>query len=185
MRLGVTHRAFLSRRFDRTDTGERIHFASAMTLLERVDGHDEQAGASYLELADLLAREGARPRIDLEQLWRRIVFSMCVSNVDDHLRNHGFVLDPAAGWRLAPAYDLNPVPAGSGLRLNVSETDNAQDLELAREVAPFFRLELDRVDAILEEVVAAVRTWREVADELGLPRAEQERMARAFRLVAR
>ncbi|MEM7447280.1 MAG: type II toxin-antitoxin system HipA family toxin [Myxococcota bacterium] len=136
---GRGHRTFLSRRFDRLATGARLHFSSAMTLLERQDGHDANDGASYLELADLLMRLGSNTSRDLEQLWRRIVFFMCVSNTDDHLRNHGFMLK-REGWALAPAYDMNPDAFGEGLRLNVSETDNAQDLELAKATASGFRI---------------------------------------------
>jgi serine/threonine-protein kinase HipA len=116
---GHGHHTFLSRRFDRTDDGGRLHFASAMTLLDRVDGQDVDDGVSYVELADFLMRLGSNTSTDLEQLWRRIVFSICVSNTDDHLRNHGFMLQDS-GWALAPAYDMNPVPDGSGLRQNVS-----------------------------------------------------------------
>ncbi len=111
-----------------------LHFASAMTLLDRVDGVGADDGVSYVEFADLLMRLGSNTPADLEQLWRRIVFSICVSNTDDHLRNHGFMLKPE-GWALAPAYDMNPDAHGAGLKLNISETDNAQDIELALSVA--------------------------------------------------
>jgi serine/threonine-protein kinase HipA len=108
---------------------------------------------------------------------------MCVSNVDDHLRNHGFVLDPAGGWHLAPAYDMNPVPSADGLKLNVSTTDNSQDLSLARDVAPSFRIKPATATAIIDDVVAAVRTWRDEASAIGIPRAEQARIERAFRVA--
>ena len=176
------HHTLLSRRFDRTSAGRRLHFSSALTLLERRDGDDAEAGASYLELVDLLVRRGARPAADLEQLWRRVAFFVCVSNTDDHLRNHGFILTEA-GWTLAPAYDLNPDPHGEGLKLNISESDNAQSLDLVREVAPFFRVEAARSEEILTEVVAAVRTWGEVASKQGLGRPARHRMSRAFRIV--
>lgn len=175
-RFGSKHHTFVTRRFDRTNTDERIHFASAMTLLERIDGEE---GASYLDIAGLLVQHGAHAARDLEQLWRRIAFSVCVSNVDDHLRNHGFLLEPH-GWSLAPAYDVNPVPTGNGLTLNISETDNAQDLALVREVAELFRLNARRAGVILGEVVASVRGWRAEAKALGLSRAEQERVEPAF-----
>ena len=181
-RFGSAHHTFLSRRFDRTTRGERLHFASAMTLLERRDGDDASVGVSYLELADFLIRQGANTAADLEQLWRRIVFSICVSNTDDHLRNHGFRLGPR-GWSLAPAYDVNPVPQGEGLKLNISESDNAQDLALVTEVAPFFRVNPKRATAILGEVVAATRGWRDLAGARGISKAEQDRMQRAFRVA--
>ena len=178
-RFGAEHHTFLTRRFDRDDQQQRLHFASAVTLLEREDGED---GASYLHLAEFLAQQGAHAARDLEQLWRRIVFFMCVSNVDDHLRNHGFLLDPP-GWSLSPAYDMNPVATAGGLTLNVSEMDNAQDLELAREVAPHFRIPGRRGSEIIREVRSVVRTWRAEAAEAGLSRAAIDRMAGAFHVA--
>lgn len=170
---------FLTRRFDRANNGARIHFTSAMTLLDREDG---EVGASYLDLAQAIRENGAHPNRDLEQLWRRIVFFMCVSNVDDHLRNHGFLLE-AKGWSLAPAYDMNPVAHGDGLALNVSETDNAQDLDLAREVARHFGVKPKQSQEIITEVCEVVAGWPTVAKRLKLPRADQQRMENAFRLA--
>lgn len=178
-RFASRHHTFLTQRFDREGQDRRHHFASAMTLLHRKDG---DGGASYLDLADLIAREGEHATRDLEQLWRRIVFSICISNVDDHLRNHGFLLS-RTGWRLAPAYDLNPSETGDGLTLNISEHDNAQALELAHEVARSFRVAPKRAKVITNEVVAVARRWREVAKRVGIPRAEQDRMASAFRVA--
>jgi serine/threonine-protein kinase HipA len=175
--FGSKYHTFLSKRFDRTEQGGRIHFASAMTLLERQDGEE---GVSYLELAQFIMQQGAHPSRDLEELWRRIAFSVCVSNVDDHLRNHGFLLE-AKGWSLAPAYDMNPVPTRGGLKLNISETDNAQDLDLLRDVATHFRLKPARAQQVLSEVITAVRAWREVALSAGISRSDQERMAPAFK----
>jgi serine/threonine-protein kinase HipA len=176
------HHTFLSQRFDRTDHRERVHFASAMTLLQRTDGDDASQGASYLELAEFIIQYGAEPGRDLEQLWRRIVFSMCISNVDDHLRNHGFLFQPN-GWVLSPAFDINPVATGNGLKLNVSQHDNAQDLALAREVAEYFRVKPATADGIIKEVVAAAREWRKEASALNISAREQNQMAGAFRLV--
>ena len=115
--FNTARHTFLTKRFDRTATGRRIHFASAMALLDRSDGDDASTGASYLELAEFLMKQGAHPDRDLEQLWRRIVFFLCVSNTDDHLRNHGFLMN-RAGWVLSPAYDMNPDPDADGLKLN-------------------------------------------------------------------
>ena len=179
---GHGHHTFLSRRFDRGDEGGRLHFASAMTLLDRVDGQDADDGVSYVELADLLMRLGSNTAADLEQLWRRIVFFICVSNTDDHLRNHGFMLQPT-GWALAPAYDMNPDVHGTGLKLNISETDNAQHLDLALSVASVFRVKKTRALEIVTEVTCTVKQWRTVATSHGLSRAAQERMRRAFRAV--
>ncbi|MCA9618604.1 MAG: HipA domain-containing protein [Myxococcales bacterium] len=130
----------------------------------------------------MLIQQGAAPAADLEQLWRRIAFFVCISNVDDHLRNHAFMLEPS-GWRLAPAYDMNPVAWGDGLSLNISDVDNAQELALVREVAPYFRVSEARAHAIVDEVVGAVRDWRGVAERWGIGREERERMAGAFRVA--
>lgn len=177
--FGRKHHTFLTRRFDRTDDGKRLHFASAMTMLERSDG---EAGASYIDLAGVLTQHGAHAPDDLEQLWRRIVFFVCVSNVDDHLRNHGFLLEKK-GWSLAPAYDMNPVAHGDGLTLNISETDNAQDLELVLDVSKHFRVKPVAAKAIVDEVTKAVRGWPAEAKKAGITRAEQDRMATAFRIA--
>lgn len=179
---GHGHHTFLSRRFDRTDAAGRLHFASAMTLLDRIDGQAADDGVSYLALADLLMRLGSNTSADLEQLWRRIVFSICVSNTDDHLRNHGFMLVPT-GWGLAPAYDMNPDPQGAGLKLNISETDNAQDIDLALSVASVFRVKKARARDIVSEVTGAVSQWRAVATSHGLSRIAQDRVRRAFRVA--
>jgi len=173
---------FLTKRFDRTLEGKRIHFASAMTMLGYTDGQDHEDGISYLELAEFISENGANISEDLEELWRRIVFSICVSNTDDHLRNHGFILS-ASGWLLSPAYDINPIETGTGLKLNISDNDNSLDLELAMEVHEFFRLSKERAIVIMNEVRTAVRTWKEVANKYGLSRAEQELKSLAFKKV--
>ncbi len=181
-RLCSAHHTFLTERFDRTAGGERIHFASAMTLLNRSDGDDASRGASYLEIAEVLIRQGSHPADDLSQLWRRIVFNMCISNTDDHLRNHGFLLGPS-GWRLSPAYDMNPVPGSDALSLLISDADNSLDLDLALEVAGYFRLSAREAGQILGHVLEAVRGWRSVARSVGLSTGGVEEMAGAFRLA--
>jgi serine/threonine-protein kinase HipA len=181
-RFGDGHRTFMTRRFDRvtgSNGSRRIHFASAMTLLGYSDGDNHLAGASYLEIVEFLIREGAQATMDLEELWRRIVFSIAIHNTDDHLRNHGFLLTDG-GWLLSPAYDLNPSPDGTGLSLNISETDNALNFDLALEVAPLFRLKSHRAEAILREIRQAAGSWRQHANALGIARTEQETMAAAF-----
>jgi serine/threonine-protein kinase HipA len=182
-RFGSNHNTFLIRRFDRTPEGGRLHFASALTMTGRNDGADAASGASYLDIAEVLVRHGARTDLDLPQLWRRIVFNMCVSNTDDHLRNHGFILEPGAGWRLAPAYDMNPVAYGDSLTLNVSERDNAKDLALAVEVAPLYRIEPNETAGIIESMRATVQRWPELARRVGLSQTAQDRMAPAFALA--
>jgi serine/threonine-protein kinase HipA len=175
------HHTFLTRRFDRASDDSRIHFVSAMTMLGYSDGQDYSDGASYLELVEFLQNHGANIEADLEELWRRIVFSICVKNTDDHLRNHGFLLSDQ-GWTLSPAYDINPVETGTGLKLNISDHDNSLDLELALEVHEYFRLKLNRANEIISEVKNAVQDWRKVASKYGISRAEQELKARAFSL---
>lgn len=176
------YHTFLNKRFDRTHQGERFHFASAMTLLQYKDGDDASIGASYLELAEFIMQHGENPTQDLEQLWRRIVFFVCISNVDDHLRNHGFILG-SKGWKLSPAFDINPNPNGDGLKLNISESDNSQDLELVRGVAEYFRLKPSKADLIIQEVVEVVQSWRTVASSLKISSSEQNYMERAFRIA--
>ena len=182
MRFTSSHHTFLSRRFDRvsgTNGAERLHFASAMTLLGHSDGTDHHGGASYLEIVEFLSRQGAQARADLEELWRRIVFSIAVHNTDDHLRNHGFLLD-AEGWKLSPAYDLNPDPDGSGLSLNISETDNSLSFDLAMEVAPYFRIAPTTACKVMSCVRSAVSKWKQHAHALNISAQEQDLMAPAF-----
>jgi serine/threonine-protein kinase HipA len=181
-RFASEHHTFLIARFDRTARG-RIHYASAMTLTGHVDGNDATTGASYLELARVLIEHGAEPAADLRELWTRIVFNMLVSNADDHLRNHGFLWVPRKGWRLSPVFDMNPMPEASGLRLNISESDNALDLDLARSVASVFRVRAAMAKTIIGQLSGIVSRWRELATRLDLPRRELELMAPAFALA--
>ena len=175
------HHTFLTKRFDRKTIGKRVHFASAMTLLGYTDGVSFQDGVSYLELAEFIMQKGAQVNSDLEELFRRIVFSICVSNTDDHLRNHGFLLTPT-GWVLSPAYDVNPNPKGNGLKLNISAHDNALDLSLALEVASFFRLTHDKATSIIQNVINAVSYWQKIAAKYKITKDEQDWMQGAFRL---
>ncbi|MEM7659524.1 MAG: HipA domain-containing protein [Bacteroidota bacterium] len=172
---------FLVQRFDRNADDRRIHFASAMTLLGHKDGYNHQSGGSYLELVELLESIGATPHEDIRELWKRIVFSVLVSNTDDHLRNHGFLLT-SSGWRLSPAYDLNPNPKGAGLSLNISEMDNRQNLELCLEVSPFFRWKEKEAIRWIKEAQQLVGSWEERAKALTIPAIERRLMEPAFRL---
>jgi serine/threonine-protein kinase HipA len=182
MKVGSKHHTFLSKRFDRTNSGKRIHFSSAMTLLERKDGDNASLGVSYLELVNFLIESGANTNKDLENLWKRIVLSVCVSNTDDHLRNHGFLLT-SEGWCLSPAYDMNPNQFGNGLTLNISETSNEQSLELALEVCADFRLDQKKAQKIISTIKYEVSKWPSLAKQLKISKPEQERMAEAFRVV--
>ena len=179
IRFSNEYASFLVNRFDRAKDGTRTHFASAMTLI----GHQDGDGASYLEIAKVLITQGADTTSDLIELWTRIVFNMMVSNTDDHLRNHGFLLVPGKGWRLAPAYDMNPVPNSPELTLHVSEHDNMRDIDLALSVAPIFRVNQPDAQAIIAKVRSVVRQWRAIATGAKIPRAEQDSMASAFALA--
>jgi serine/threonine-protein kinase HipA len=168
----------LLRRFDR-DEGRRLPFLSAMSML---DARDNEA-RSYLEFVDILRQHGAAPKADTHTLWRRIVFSILISNTDDHLRNHGFLWAGPAGWRLSPAYDLNPVPTDIKPRVlttAIDLDDGTASLKLAHEVASYFELDPKEARQIAAEVGRAAATWREVAIKIGLPASEIDRMASAF-----
>ncbi|WP_370089398.1 type II toxin-antitoxin system HipA family toxin [Ekhidna sp.] len=178
-KFSSNYHTFLTKRFDRTADGKRLHFTSAMTQLGYTDGADAAAGVSYLELVEFITGHGANVTADLEELWRRIVFSICVSNTDDHLRNHGFMLTNE-GWVLSPAFDINPVETGTGLKLNISEDDNALELDLAMDIHEYFRLDEARARTIIEDVKNAVRQWPELANKYEISRVEQELKAPAF-----
>ncbi|MDY0289881.1 MAG: HipA domain-containing protein [Sphaerochaeta sp.] len=172
---------FIVQRFDRTKKNERLHFASAMALLGKQDGDHE---SSYLELAEFILEKSSQPERDLHQLWRRIVFNIAVSNTDDHLRNHGFFLTKT-GWKLSPAYDLNPSLNSYGLSLAIDEMDNSLDFSLALKQAPLFYLSKKGAIAILEEVSASVSQWENTAKKYGLSPSECMQMESAFRLYTR
>lgn len=168
----------LLRRFDRAGA-VRIPFLSAMSMLDAVD----REARSYLEFVDALRRYGAEPKEDMRQLWRRIVFTVLISNTDDHLRNHGFLYAGPGGWRLAPAYDLNPVPVDIRPRVlttAIDLDDTRASLDVALSVVEYFEIDQREAHKIAGEVGNAVSTWRRVAKKLGLLPAEIDRMASAF-----
>jgi serine/threonine-protein kinase HipA len=174
----VGRSVLLVSRFDR-DGARRIPFLSAMSLL----GAGDHESHSYLEIADALRQCSAAPHKDLVELWRRIVFSILISNVDDHLRNHGLLWEGPAGWRLAPAYDLNPTPTDIRpriLSLAVDEEDHTASLELAFQVAEYFGIDDKTARRIAGEVGRAIATWRNEAGRLGIRATEIDRMASAF-----
>jgi serine/threonine-protein kinase HipA len=172
------HNTYLSGRFDRHIDGGRIHFASAMTLLGYTDGVE---GISYLDLAEFIMRNGGNVDEDLHELWKRIVFNIAIKNTDDHLRNHGFLLSPD-GWLLSPAYDVNPVYFGRGLTLNISETDNSLDFDLALSVAHYFRVHHEMAKNMVHGVKSVVSNWNKLAKKYEIPSREQDLMAAAFEL---
>ena len=167
------------RRFDRAGA-LRIPFLSAMSMLGAAD-HDP--AHSYLEIADSLRQHGAESKADLRQLWRRIVFNILISNTDDHLRNHAFLYEGDRGWRLSPAYDLNPVPVEFKPRVLstlITEDDGTASMELAFEVAAYFAVLPADARKIAAEVTRAVKQWRKAAAKVGLRKNEMDRMASAF-----
>lgn len=178
-RFNDKYHTFLTKRFDRTDEGRRRHFTSAMTLLGYADG-ERSEGASYLEIAEWIQRHCMNVEENLTELFRRIVFNIAVSNCDDHLRNHGFIYSPK-GWTLSPAYDLTPDPAGYGLKLNISETDNSLDFDLALSIAPYLGIKKDKAMAIVEQIKSVVAEWRKVAKRYGISNSEQDLVENAFR----
>lgn len=166
------------RRFDRRGRW-RIPFLSAMSMLSA----DERDSRSYMEIADVLRQHGAAPRVDLAELWRRIVFNVLVSNTDDHLRNHGFLYVGNAGWRLSPAYDLNPTPVEVKPRFlstAIDLEDTSASIELALEVAPYFGMKEDDARTVVRDVARITRDWRHAAQRSGLSRPAMDAMASAF-----
>ena len=175
--LGST---YLVKRFDRI-LNKRVHFASAMTLLGKTDGASATDGTSYLDIAAFIKSYGAQPKRDLIELWKRIVFNMAVSNTDDHLRNHAFIFTEN-GWRLSPLYDVNPVPYGDELSLNVDEADNSINIDLAIETA--VRFGISRTDSTndAKDILVIVReNWEKQATAYGLSHRLIEEMRPAFR----
>lgn len=174
--LGST---FLIKRFDRLEN-KRVHFASAMTLLEKTDGASAADGSSYLDIAAFIKSCGAQPKKDLVELWKRIVFNMAVTNTDDHLRNHAFIFTDR-GWVLSPLYDVNPVPYGDELSLNVDNEDNSISIELAVQTSVKFGIPKPDAETYAEDILKIVRdNWEKSANEYGLSRRKIEEMRPAF-----
>lgn len=173
------YHTFFTKRFDRLN-GERIHFASAMTMTGNNEDTIKDSHASYLDLAEFIQFSGSNNDEDLHQLWKRIVFNIAVSNTDDHLRNHGFVLKEN-GWRLSPAYDINPSIDKDGLALNIDSSDNALSFDLAKSVGEFFQLNDLQMDKIISEVIGVTKNWKKIAAQIGISGAEQELMSKAFK----
>lgn len=164
-------------RFDRLD-GMRVPFLSAMSML----GAEDNQTRSYMEVADAIRQYGAKADDDCAQLWRRIVFNIMIANTDDHLRNHGFLYEKN-GWRLSPAYDLNPVPTDLKPRVlstAINEVETEGNLDIALEVSNHFGLKPNEANAIISEVAAVVSNWNSYARKFGLSNKEIERMASAF-----
>jgi serine/threonine-protein kinase HipA len=180
LRLASLYRTFCSLRFDRVDKGRRL-YASAMTMTGKRDGDE----ASYLDLAEAITFYGDPQAIDsdLEQLFRRLVFNILAANRDDHLRNHGFLRGPK-GWRLSPAFDLNPAPERNEHSLALDGASRIPDLKPALDTAGLYRLSDRRAKAILDEVRGAVASWREVATGADVPTDDVDALAGAFEMAA-
>jgi serine/threonine-protein kinase HipA len=168
----------LLRRFDR-EGNRRIPFLSSMSML----GAKDKETHSYLEIVDALRQHGAAPKADMEGLWRRMVFNILISNTDDHLRNHGFLYQGSDGWRLSPAYDLNPVPTHIKPRIlttAINEDDTTASLAIAMEVAGYFELNDAKAREIAAQVGKAVSNWRDDATVQGITKHEIDQIASAF-----
>ena len=174
------HHTFFTKRFDRLFE-KRVHFASAMTMTGKNEDLIRDDTPSYLDIVEFIQYSGYRVDEDLRQLWRRIAFNIAVSNTDDHLRNHGFILTHN-GWQLSPAFDLNPSVDKEGLALNIDMESNALDYDLAKSVGEYFRLKPIEMNSILDQVLTSVSDWRKLASEIGIHRNEQKSMEAAFKV---
>lgn len=168
----------LSRRFDRTATGKRVHFASAMTLLGLSDGADAAAGHGYLDIVDFILQNGACVEENLRELYRRVAFNILVGNSDDHFRNHGFLLTHA-GWMLSPAYDMNPT-LRSHLGLLINSDTNEADLEILLESHEDYMLPRSVAEEIIKKVVVAGKNWNDLATRLGICKRERDMFSGVF-----
>lgn len=178
-KISGPYHTFLTKRFDR-QAGERIHFSSAMTMTGNTEESLKTASPSYLDIVDVIENYGINVEENLHKLWRRLIFNIAVSNTDDHLRNHGFILHEK-GWELSPAYDINPSVDKGGLALNIDTDDNALDFDLAISVGEYFRLSQDEMDQIIEEILSVVSNWKFLAQQIGIPKKEQLTMEPAFK----
>ncbi|MCK9482698.1 MAG: HipA domain-containing protein [Bacteroidia bacterium] len=169
---------FLSQRFDRIEKGGRLHYTSALSLLGRKDWDSD---ASYLEIVEFILQFGSHVIADLNQLFRRILFNIAISNTDDHLRNHGFILN-GSGWKLSPAFDLNPDPRGKSLSLAIDEINRSLDFELILSQAHHFRVNNKEAHLIKDEMLDRISGWRNIASSLKLKEYEIDQMESAFKL---
>lgn len=175
---GGKYHTLLSKRFDRTPDGRRIHFASALTLLGLSDGDNASTGHGYPDMVDFIIRSCTNVEANLQELFRRVAFYICIGNSDDHFRNHGFLLT-AKGWTLSPAYDINPT-LNTYQSLLVSPTSNKADLGILLAACESYMLNRKTAERIISEVVAAVKGWRDTAKRLGIPKREMDLFAPIF-----
>ena len=173
--IGEKYHTLLSKRFDRTQEGKRIHFASAMTLLGLEDGDNATTGHGYLDIVDFILQNCTDVDRNLQELYRRVAFNICIGNSDDHFRNHGFLLT-AKGWTLSPAYDMNPT-LNEYQSLLISADSNKADLSILLDACEDYMLNRKTAEKIILEVIDAVKNWRELAIRLGLSKREMEMFA--------
>ena len=172
---GEKYHTLLSKRFDRTQEGKRIHFASAMTLLGLEDGDNATNGHGYLDIVDFILQNCTDVERNLQELYRRVAFNICIGNSDDHFRNHGFLLT-AKGWTLSPAYDMNPT-LNEYQSLLISADSNKADLSILLDACEDYMLNRKTAKKIVSEVIEVVKGWRELATRLGISKREMEMFA--------
>lgn len=172
------YHTLLSRRFDRTDTGKRIHFASAMTLLGLSDGDNASTGHGYLDMVDFILQSCTQVDANLQELYRRVAFNICIGNSDDHFRNHGFLLT-AKGWTLSPAYDMNPTQ-NEYQSLLISSSSSKADLSILLDACEDYMLSRSVAVQIISEVVTAVRDWKSTATRLAIAKREMDMFQEVF-----
>lgn len=175
---GEDYHILLSKRFDRTETGKRIHFASALALLGLTDGDNASTGYGYPDIVDFIIRHGSNVEQNLEELYRRVAFYIIVGNSDDHFRNHSFLLT-RKGWELSPAYDINPT-LSDNQSLLINRTTSESDLNILLASAREYMLSTETAQTIIYEVKSAMKSWRNEAQKLGLPQREIDMFARRF-----
>ena len=175
---GEDYHILLSKRFDRNDSGKRIHFASALTLLGLTDGDNASTGYGYPDIVDFIIQHGSNVEQNLEELYRRVAFYIIVGNSDDHFRNHGFLLT-RKGWELSPAYDINPTLSDNqSLLINSSTSESSLDILL--ESAGEYMLSIEKAKDIIAEVKSAMKSWSSEARKLGLPQRDIDMFAPRF-----
>lgn len=177
---GEEYHILLSKRFDRTADGRRIHFASALTLLGLTDGDNASTGYGYTDIVDFIIQHGSNVEQNLEELYRRVAFYIIVGNSDDHFRNHGFLLT-RKGWELSPAYDINPT-LSDNQNLLINRSTNVSDLNILLESAGDYMLSSEKAEKIITEVKTAMKTWRNEARKLGLPQRDIDMFAPRFEI---
>lgn len=178
-KIAGKHHTFFTKRFDRLKD-KRIHFASAMTITGNNEDTIKENHPSYLDIAEFIQFNESNNTKELQQLWRRMIFNIAISNTDDHLRNHGFILN-ISGWQLSPAYDINPSIDKDGLSLNIDSNNNALDFDLAKSVGEYFQLKEKQMNDILKEIKGAVKNWKTEATKIGISKAEITLMGFAFK----